>query len=116
MITAVAFVVAAGGGTLARARAGRRWNGHAGFPAGTLVVNVSGSFLLGLLSEVAPPAVTVVGVGGLGAYTTFSSFARDAVALAEQRRLALAALYVLTSCVAGIAAAAAGVVVGPGWG
>jgi len=111
VISAVAFVVAAALGTLARAEAGRRWNRAEGFPVGTLVVNVTGSFLLGLLSGVAPPLITVLGVGGLGAYTTFSSFARDTVALIEIRRLALAGAYVAASCCAGIAAAALGIAV-----
>jgi CrcB protein len=109
VITVVAFVVAASVGALARAEAGRRWNRHDGLAAGTLVVNVSGSFLLGLASGLTPPALTVAGVGGLGAYTTFSSFARDAVALGERRQVALAALYVGASCVLGVAAAAVGV-------
>lgn len=87
MITAVAFAVAAAVGALARAEAGRRWNRHEGLAVGTVVVNTTGSFLLGLLSELTPPALTILGVGGLGAYTTFSSFARDVVALAEQDRL-----------------------------
>jgi fluoride ion exporter CrcB/FEX len=85
---AAAFVAAAVVGTLARAEAGRRWNRHNDIAVGTLVVNVTGSFLLGLLSEATPTTMTVLGVGGLGAYTTFSSFARDAVALVELRRLA----------------------------
>ena len=111
MTTAVAFAVAAAAGALARAEAGRRWNRHDGMAVGTLLVNVTGSFLLGLLSEVAPPAVTVLGVGGLGAYTTFSSFARDAVALAERRQVGLACGYVVASLALGIAAAAAGVAI-----
>jgi CrcB protein len=109
MITAAAFVAAAIAGALARAEAGRRWNRHDGFAVGTLIVNVTGSFMLGLLSDMAPTMTTVVGVGGLGAYTTFSSFARDAVALAELRRLTMAALYVAATCVLGLAFAAAGV-------
>lgn len=112
MITAVGFVVAAAAGALLRAEAGRRLNRHDGFAVGTLVVNVTGSFLLGLLSDVAPPALTVLGVGGLGAYTTFSSFARDAVALVERDRIALAGSYVVTTCALGIAAAALGIAIG----
>ena len=108
-MTAVAFAVAAGVGALARAELGRRWNQHGGMAVGTIIVNVTGSFLLGLLSNIAPPTVTILGIGGLGAYTTFSSFARDAAALAEVGRLALAAAYVLATCVLGIAAAAAGI-------
>jgi fluoride exporter len=74
-----------------------------------LIVNVTGSLMLGLLSDVTPPTITVLGVGGLGAYTTFSSFARDAVALAETKRVMLAAVYVALSCLLGIGAAAIGV-------
>jgi CrcB protein len=109
LITALAFVAAAAAGALARAEAGRRWNRHDGFPLGTLIVNVTGSFMIGVLSEVTPPAITVLAVGGLGAYTTFSSFARDAVALAETNKVTLAFAYVSLSCVLGIGAAAVGV-------
>lgn len=114
MITAVAFAVAAAVGALARAEAGRRWNRHEGLAVGTIVVNATGSFLLGLSSELTPPALTILGVGGLGAYTTFSSFARDAVALAEQDRLWRAALYVAVSCTLGIGAAAGGIAIAGG--
>ena len=109
MITALAFLGAAAAGAVARAEAGRRWNRHDGFALGTLMVNVSGSFLLGLLSETMPPVLTVLGVGALGAYTTFSSFARDTVALAELGRLWLAAAYVAASALLGIGAAAVAV-------
>jgi CrcB protein len=111
VITAVAFVAAAAAGALTRMEVGRRWNQHEGLAIGTLVVNVTGSFVLGLLSGLAPPAVTVIGVGGLGAYTTFSSFARDAIALAAQRRVGLAGLYLMLTCVLGIGAAALGVAI-----
>jgi CrcB protein len=111
VITALSFVAAAAVGALARAEAGRRWNRHEGLAIGTLVVNITGAFALGLLVNVAPPVITVVGVGGLGAYTTFSSFARDAVALAEQRRPALALVYVALTCALGVSAAAVGVAI-----
>jgi fluoride exporter len=109
VITAVAFAAAAAVGALARAEAGRRWNRHEAFPYGTLIVNVTGSFVLGLLWDVAPPTITVLGVGGLGAFTTFSSFARDAVALAEQGQMVRAAGYTAATCVAGVCAASLGV-------
>lgn len=109
MITVVGFAAAAVLGALARAETGHRFNRHEGVAVGTLLVNVVGSFLLGLLWNVAPPLVTVVGTAGLGAFTTFSSFARDAVALAEERQVAQAALYVAVSVTAGVAAAALGV-------
>jgi CrcB protein len=101
--------MAAAAGALARAEAGRRWNHHEAFPFGTLLVNVSGSFLLGLLWDVEPPMLTVLGVAGLGAFTTFSSFARDAVALGEQAQVRLAAVYVAVTCGAGVLAASIGV-------
>ena len=111
MITALAFLGAAAAGAVARAEAGRRWNRHEGVALGTLIVNVSGSFLLCLLSQTTPPVLTVLGVGALGAYTTFSSFARDAVALADDGRLWLAGLYVAASAVLGIGAAALAVAI-----
>lgn len=109
MIAAVAFVCAAAAGTLARAEIGRRLNRSEGLAAGTLVVNVTGSFLVGLLVNAAPTVVTVVGIGGLGAYTTYSSFARDAVGLIERGRLVLALVYVTATCALGIGAAALGI-------
>ncbi|CAN5755883.1 fluoride efflux transporter CrcB [soil metagenome] len=111
MTAAVLFVLAAAAGTIARAEITRRLNWPNGLPFGTLVVNVTGSFLLGLAAEVAPPALTVLGVGGLGAYTTFSGLAGDAVTLAARRRATSAALYVALSCGGGIAAAACGLAV-----
>ena len=74
MITAIAFAVAAAAGALARAEASRRWNRRGGLAAGTLVVNATGSLLLGLMSGWTGPGFTVLGVGALGAFTTFSSF------------------------------------------
>lgn len=111
MITAVAFVLAASVGALARAEAGRRWNRPAGFAWGTFMVNVTGSFALGLLHDVGSPTLTVLGVGGLGAFTTFSSFARDAVALVERRDLVRSIAYVVGTCGVGIGAAALGMAV-----
>ena len=109
MTTAVAFVFAASAGALARAEFGRRWNRHDGFAWGTLAVNVAGCFVLGLLHDLAAPALTVAGVAGIGAFTTFSSFARDAVALAEARKIAASITYVTVTYAASITAAAAGV-------
>jgi len=98
---AVAFVVAAGAGALARAAIGRAVNGR--FPWGTFAVNLTGSFALGLLVHASTFVATVVGTGALGAYTTYSSFARDVVDLWERQRRGPAAVYVvatLTGCVA----------------
>jgi CrcB protein len=84
------------------------------FPWSTLAVNVSGSFALGALLFVAgdrgwPPAVTAaVGVGFLGAYTTFSTFSVEAFQLGRTDRVLAAALYLGLSVALGVLAAAAG--------
>lgn len=109
MITALAFIAAAAAGALARAGAGHRWNRNGGLAAGTLVVNVTGSFLLGLLSAHSGPEFTVLGIGALGAFTTYSSFARDIVAAIEIRQLALAGTYTAATLIGGTLSAAAGV-------
>lgn len=109
MITIVAFACAAAAGALARAEIGRRANRPGGLAWGTVIVNVTGSFALGLAHGIGRPLLTVLGVGGLGAYTTFSSFARDAVALVEFKRVAAAAFYVVVTLTLGIGAAALGI-------
>jgi len=84
------------------------------FPLGTLVVNVSGSLVLGFLTGLALyhafPATpkTVLGTGFCGAYTTFSTFAYETVHLAEERKFATARAYVVASLFLPALAAAAG--------
>jgi CrcB protein len=83
-------------------------------PLGTLVVNVVGSALFGVLTgagDALPVAVkTLVGTGFCGALTTYSTFSLDTVRLVEEGRARTAALYVAASLVLGLAAAAAGFV------
>jgi CrcB protein len=89
-----------------------------GFPLGVLVVNVSGSLVLGVLvgsglhHRISSGWLTVVGTGLIGSYTTFSTFAFDTVRLAESDRRALSALNAVLSLTAGVAAAAAGLALG----
>jgi len=80
-----------------------------GFPWGTLVVNLLGCFVFGLVLTlgrergVIPREVTdVLLVGFVGAFTTFSSFVNDTVGLAGAERLAGAALNVAAQNVGGI--------------
>jgi CrcB protein len=83
------------------------WVGHrlkTDFPLGTLAVNISGSFALGLLIGLmanawapAPEIRAFATVGILGAFTTFSTFALDVAFLAERHRSGLAAAYALAS-------------------
>ncbi len=85
-----------------------------GFPFGTLVVNVTGSLLLGVVAGLAvhhglPRVPTVVvGTGLAGGYTTLSTWAWESLALAETGELLGAGVNVLGSVAAGLAAAAVG--------
>jgi len=85
------------------------------FPWVTLVINVSGAFVLGVVLTVAParhwsPNIsTPIAVGFLGAYTTFSTFSWETFVVGRvDGRWAAAAVYVVASVVLGIAAAWAG--------
>jgi len=86
-----------------------RWLG-AGFPHGTLFVNVAGSFLMGLFVEFlvtklnsSPEIRAFFAVGVLGAFTTFSSFALDVSVLTERSNLLGAGAYIALSVVLSIA-------------
>jgi len=87
------------------------------FPWGTFVVNVSGSFLLGVLTGLAlfhhldPDVKVVLGSGFCGAYTTFSTFTFETVRLVEEGATAEAARNAVGTLLTGAAAAAAGLAV-----
>jgi fluoride exporter len=74
------------------------------FPWGTLAVNLTGSFALGLLVGATDDTYRLLGTGLLGAYTTFSTWMLESHRLAEDDRLRLGALNVVLSLVAGVAA------------
>ncbi len=114
------IVVAVVGGAAAIARfivdreVGRRRSGA--FPYGTLVVNLSGSFLLGLVTGLALSAVAalIVGTATIGSYTTFSTWVFETDRLSESGALRAAAVNLVVSIVLGVALAALGRTVG-GW-
>ena len=92
-------------------------HGGEAFPLGTLLVNLAGSFTLGLLVArlwpVAPEWLRAgLGPGLLGSFTTFSALAVSAVELTASDAPAAAVLYVAASLVGGIAAAALGIRLG----
>jgi CrcB protein len=122
-----ALLVSIGGvsGALARYYLGLaiagRWGGS--FPYATLLINLSGSFVLGLLATLAiakpalvpPEARLLLGVGFCGAYTTFSTFGVETVTLVQQGAWGTAGLYVLLSNALGLLAAFAGVAAARAW-
>jgi len=87
-------------------------------PWGTFVINVSGAFLLGLLTgltlvhHLSPLGMGLVGTGFCGAYTTFSTFTFETVRLVEDGRILEAAANVVASVLIGLAAAGGGVALG----
>lgn len=89
----------------------------AGFPWGTLAVNVSGALLIGLLGgsilnspEQATPVWPLLIVGMLGSYTTVSSFSLQTLALWQARQWQRAAFNVLASLTLCLGAAALGLI------
>ena len=86
------------------------------FPAGTLVVNITGSLLLGFLLRwllevpaVSPEVRLMLTVGFCGGYTTFSTFSQDMVALMDHGDWRRAALYMGLSVGLSLAATVAGI-------
>jgi fluoride exporter len=86
-----------------------------GFPLGTFIVNVAGSFLMGLVAgyfayRTGLPQHTrlFLTTGLLGGFTTFSAFSLDAALLVERHAYSLAAAYMLGSVVLSLVALFAG--------
>ena len=91
-----------------------KWFGT-GFPAGTFIVNIVGSFLMGLFagyfayrSGVPQHMRLFLTTGILGGFTTFSAFSLDAALLVERHAYSLAAAYMLGSVVLSLIALFAG--------
>jgi fluoride exporter len=112
----IAFLVAAAIGAPARYLLDGFVQDRTGgaFPWGTFVVNVSGCLVLGTITGLGMyhglDAATrvVVGTGGMGAYTTFSTFSFETVRLAEDGALNDALRNVVASLIVGLAAASVG--------
>ena len=88
------------------------WNRVKSFPYATLTINIIGSALLGGLwglyeqQLIDDLAWKWIGVGFLGAFTTFSTFSYEFIQLIEQKRMAAATYYVFTTVIVGVLAAA----------
>jgi CrcB protein len=94
-----------------------------GFPVGTFLINVSGSFLLGIVGTLGAQRLTphseamrlALGVGFLGAYTTFSTFEFETNALIQQGNWIAAAINLGASVALGFLALRAGVALAVMW-
>lgn len=86
------------------------------FPLGILVVNVSGSFVLGVITglgtAIAPELSLVLGLGLLGGYTTFSTVSVETVLLAQRKRWRPAALNLFGTLALAAIAAGLGLLLG----
>jgi CrcB protein len=95
--------------------------GPGAFPRATFAVNVAGAFALGfvmvLVLERFPPSRYLrpfLATGGLGAFTTYSTFAVETDLLVRDGHVGMAAAYVAATVVAGFVAARAGILAGRG--
>lgn len=86
------------------------------FPIGTLVINITGSFLLGFLlhyalatSAISPEVRALLTTGFCGGYTTFSTFTYETLALVEEGALTRAAVYVVLSVIVALVGAYLGI-------
>jgi fluoride exporter len=113
------FIVFLGGGLGAALRHGinilvGRTLGS-GFPYSTLLINITGSLIMGLVAayfafkgDASQHWRLFLTTGILGGYTTFSAFSLDAALLYERGAIGLAALYIIASVVLSIAGLFAG--------
>ena len=118
------LLVGAGGflGAIARHLAGVAIGdaGRGVFPLATFLINISGSLLLGVVGTLvarrfvaSPDAVRLaLGVGFLGAFTTFSTFEMETQGLLRDGQGLMASLYVAGSVVVGLVAVRAGMALG----
>ncbi len=86
------------------------------FPFGTLTVNITGSFLIGLCYvviveklEVATEWHAMIMVGFIGAFTTFSTFSLESIVLIQEGRMLAATFYILASVIVCLVAVMSGI-------
>lgn len=112
------LLIAAGGclGAIARFIISSRMNikSQTGFPAGTLTVNLAGSFLLGWMTGegVSESFYSMFGIGFMGAFTTFSTFKLENIQLSEKENKPVLIKYLLFSYGGGLLLAFTGLLIG----
>ena len=109
-VVAVLLIMAAAAGAGVRFLAGRQLNNA--FPTGTLVVNLVASLALGIITAAPDPVPAILGIGMLGALSTWSTAAVEAAALARDGEGLMAAGYVGLTVTGGIVAAWVGLTLG----
>lgn len=102
---AIGFAAMAGVGTLVRAIASDAEHGFNRHMSVTFAINIIGSFLLGLLSGSSANTITMVGVGGLGSLTTFSTFIFQVECIGREGTIPRAIGYAAASVIVGVSAA-----------
>jgi fluoride exporter len=117
MYTYLSIAVGGALGSMARYATGvyvGRWLG-AEFPWGTLLINIIGSFLIGVFAEsfalrwdASQSTRVFLVVGICGGYTTFSTFSLDVVTLLNRGEALAAGAYIVASAVLGVLALYAG--------
>ncbi len=116
MLVWVAVALIGGAGSLARFLVDGAISSAVGrdFPFGTMVVNISGAVILGLLTGLAlgHDEALLAGTAAVGSYTTFSTWMLETQRLAEERQYRKAIANVVISLVLGVAAAAVGRLIG----
>lgn len=93
------------------------------FPLGTFVINISGSFLLGVLGTILAQKVSpnseamrlALGIGFLGAFTTFSTFEFETHALIDDGSWLTATTNMVASLLVGLVAVRVGIVLAKNW-
>lgn len=86
------------------------------FPAGTLLVNISGCFLIGIFWSLASRSLAwneemklLLMTGFCGGFTTFSAFTLEGIGLLKENKMALFLIYLITSVVGGLVATFIGI-------
>lgn len=114
------LLIAAGGclGAIARFMISSRLNNKSqtGFPSGTLAVNLAGSFLLGWMTGkgLSENLYSLLGIGFMGAFTTFSTFKLENIQLREKKNHSVLIKYLVFSYTGGILLAFIGLMIGMG--